>query len=183
MYFNHRVIALCLTVLGITLALPVYAAVLSESEKKRFVYEMSENYREKFPDVAAITPQEVMDHHAAGTKIIFIDTRRTEEIKVSTLPGAITKTHYLTSAEQYKDYLKVAYCTISYRSGLFSEEMATKGTKVFNLTGGILAWTLEGGQVFQNDQPVKQVHVFAERWNYAPNDYEVETFSLLEQLF
>jgi sodium/bile acid cotransporter 7 len=165
------------------LALPAWASELSDLDKKRAVYEQYARYQEKFPDVAAIVPQKAMARSAGGKKIIFIDTRRPEEMEVSTLPDAISKEQYLASPGKYEDHLKIAYCTIGYRSGIFSEKMGARGDKVVNLTGGILAWTLEGGRVFRNNLPVKQVHVFAERWNYAPDDYEAETFSLFEQLF
>ena len=62
--------------------------------------------------------------------------------------------------------------------------MADKGITVINLRGGILAWLLEGGTVYdQEGHPTKRVHVYGDRWEYAPVGYEIVKFSLWERLF
>ena len=105
-------------------------------------------------------------------------------MKVSMLPGAITKKQYLAEPGRYKDITVVGYCTISYRSGVFARKMQQKGFEVVNLKGGILAWTLEGGSVHdENGREIRQIHVFGKKWNYAPSGYETVMFNLWEQLF
>ena len=100
------------------------------------------------------------------------------------LPGAISKKQFLQNPGIYGDKTIVTYCTISYRSGIFARDMADKGIQVVNLTGGILAWIHEGGRVYdQNGQIINRVHVFGDRWNYAPDRYETVSFSLLEMIF
>jgi sodium/bile acid cotransporter 7 len=62
--------------------------------------------------------------------------------------------------------------------------MDEKGISVRNLEGGILAWTLEGGKVYdENGEETNRIHVYGKKWNYAPADYEAVMFSLWEQMF
>jgi sodium/bile acid cotransporter 7 len=105
-------------------------------------------------------------------------------MNISTLPKAISKKRYLDHIDQYKDKLIVVYCTISYRSGVFAREMDGQGIAVKNLTGGILAWTLEGGQVYDaSSKAVNRIHVYGDKWDYAPQGYHTVKFGLLKQVF
>ena len=61
--------------------------------------------------------------------------------------------------------------------------MAALGRTVYNLKGGILAWVLEGGAVYDADGESKRIHVYGKEWNYAPADYETVTFSFWQRLF
>ena len=105
-------------------------------------------------------------------------------MEISTLPGAESAEEYETNADQIKDRTVVAYCTIGYRSGEFAEKMAEKGLMVFNLEGGILTWVWEGG-ILHNaaGQTVKQVHVYAEKWDLAPLGYETTQFGFWQRVF
>ncbi len=74
--------------------------------------------------------------------------------------------------------------TSSYRSGIFARDQAHRGIEVLNLKGGILAWILEGGQV--NDaqgNPTRRVHVYGDKWDFAPSGWESVKFSFWEQMF
>ena len=52
------------------------------------------------------------------------------------------------------------------------------------LQAGILAWLLEGGKVYdQRGDETKRVHVYGEKWDYAPAGYETVKFSPLERIF
>jgi sodium/bile acid cotransporter 7 len=156
---------------------------LSDREKKQIVYRMYADGKKDFPQVKELSPQEAMDLLKQG-RLIFVDTRKPAEMRVSMLPGAISKKQYLADPNRYKDLTVVSYCTISYRSGVFARDMQKDGFAVTNLKGGILAWTLEGGSVYDPDgRETKQLHVFGKRWNYAPDGYQVVMFSLWEQIF
>ena len=49
---------------------------------------------------------------------------------------------------------------------------------------GILAWLLEGGPVYdESGQEVKRVHVYGDKWDFAPTGYESVKFSLWQQVF
>jgi sodium/bile acid cotransporter 7 len=156
---------------------------LSDGEKKETVYRMYQEYKgEDFPGVRDISPQEAMALVPSGD-VVFVDTRRSEEMDVSTLPNAITQEEFLADVSRYQGQTIVAYCTISYRSGLFAEEMADRGVTVYNLKGGILAWALEGGKVYDADGKTKRIHVYGKKWNYAPAGYDTVKFGFFEQLF
>jgi sodium/bile acid cotransporter 7 len=101
---------------------------------------------------------------------------------VSTLPGAIDKQTFLQNQKRYQAKTVVAYCTIGYRSGLFAQEMAGLGIRIDNLKGGILAWTLKGGQVFNQNGATKRLHVYGPQWDLAPSEYKTIKFGLLERL-
>jgi sodium/bile acid cotransporter 7 len=172
---------------GLLSALPAVvtadAKALSDLEKKKIVYQMYTAGKKDFPAVRELSPQQAMALLKQG-RLVFVDTRKPEEMKVSMLPGAITQKKYLVEPGRYKDRAVAVYCTISYRSGVFAREMEKKGYTVYNLKRGILAWALEGGSVYDpQGRKTRRIHVFAERWNYAPEGYQTVTFSLWEQLF
>jgi sodium/bile acid cotransporter 7 len=66
---------------------------------------------------------------------------------------------------------------------MFAEEMEKKGIRINNLAGGLLAWLLEGGKVFDDHGETKRIHVYNQKWNYLPRDYEMVMFNFLEKYF
>jgi sodium/bile acid cotransporter 7 len=156
---------------------------MSDAKKKEAVYGMYAEYKKDFPAVRDISPKQAMEW-LRREKAVFVDTREPAEMAVSMLPGAVSKQDFLNHPDQYKDKTAVGYCTISYRSGLFAREMARQGVAIVNLQGGILAWILEGGRVYdESGKAVKRVHVYGDKWDYAPAGYETVKFSLWEQIF
>ena len=156
---------------------------MSDADKKETVYHMYAGYKKDFPNVKDLSPQQAMELLNLD-KLVFVDTRRPEEMAVSMLPGAVAEKDFLKDPDQYRDKTVVAYCTISYRSGVFARNLAKKGKTVLNLQAGILAWLLEGGKVYDpNGNEVKRVHVYGSKWDYAPAGYETVKFSLSERLF
>lgn len=149
---------------------------LSDSDKKDAVYEMYRNYkRDDFPGVPDISPDSAMALADSGW-VVFVDDRTDAEREVSTLPGAVSREEFVEHIDRYRDATIVAYCTISYRSGGFVQEMAGRGLKIYNLRGGILAWLLEGGRVYHDGEETHRVHVYGDRWDYAPAGYETVKF-------
>jgi rhodanese-related sulfurtransferase len=156
---------------------------LTDAEKKEIVYAMYAGYKSDFPAVGDVSPQQAMAL-LKKDEVVFVDTRKPAEMKVSMLPHAVTQDDFLSDLEKHAGKTVVAYCTISYRSGLFAREMDAKGIAVRNLEGGILAWTLEGGRVYaENGAETNRVHVYGKKWDYASSGYEAVRFSLWEQLF
>jgi len=146
-----------------------------DAQKKDKVYTMYKDYKKDFPDVKDISPKQamlLMKKKTGNKKLVFVDTRKSKEMKVSMLPGSITQDAFLNNLEKYKEHTVTAYCTISYRSGKLAEKLANKGINIYNLTGGILAWIHEGGKVFDKNGETKRVHVYGKKWNLAPGDYE-----------
>ena len=156
---------------------------LSDVQKKEIVYAMYADYKQDFPTVTDISPHQARKLLKKDA-VVFVDTRKPAEMRVSMLPHAITQSEFLDHPEKYAGKTVVGYCTMSYRSGVFAREMAEKGISVSNLEGGILAWTLEGGKVYdQNGEETNRIHVYGKKWNYAPAGYEAVMFSLWEQMF
>jgi sodium/bile acid cotransporter 7 len=157
--------------------------VLSDAAKKEAVYQMYAGYKNDFPEVADLSPQEAIALQAQDA-VVFIDTRKPGEMAVSTLPGAVTKEEFVFNRDRYAGKTAIAFCTIGYRSGVFARDMASIGRKVVNLRGGILAWTLEGGTVYDDQgQPTRRVHVYGDKWDYPPEDWESVKFGLWQQIF
>ena len=156
---------------------------LSDGAKMEAVYRMYAGYKKEFPKVRDISAHQAMALQAQG-RVVFVDTRKPDEMAVSTLPDAVSQQDFLNHHDRYAGKMAVVYCTISYRSGIFARDIAAEGIEVINLQGGILAWTLEGGKVYDaRGQPTRRVHVYGDKWNYAPDSYESVTFSLWEQMF
>lgn len=144
---------------------------LTDAVKRQKVDDLYDDFHTKFPDVPEVTPQQAM-RLIANQKSIFIDIREQHEQQVSMLPGSITAQDFCDNVKGYKDHLKIAYCTISRRSGQFVEALQKKGIPAFNLRGGILAWVHDGGKVFNRDGETQQIHVYDRQWNFVPAGYE-----------
>ncbi len=140
-------------------------------EKKKIVYQMYRDYKKDFPEVKDISPKKAMEL-LRNDKVVFVDTRDSREMRVSMLPNAVTKDAFLSNPQKYTDKTVVAYCTISYRSGKFVEEASKKGIPIYNLEGGVLAWVLEGGKVYDARGETHRIHVYGKRWNYPAQGYE-----------
>ena len=155
---------------------------LSDKAKKTIVYQMYADYKKEFPEVKDISPREAMAL-LSKNNVVFVDTREQAERAVSKLPQSITQADFLKNPRQFKDKKVIGYCTISYRSGLFARELASRGVTLYNLQGGVLAWVLEGGKVYDEQGETKRIHVYSEKWNYAPNGYEAVMFGFWDRIF
>ena len=155
---------------------------LTDQQKKEIVYEMYENYRKDFPEVKEISPEAAMREMETG-RILFVDTRKPAEMEVSMLPNAITREEFLQDPARYKDRLVTAYCTISYRSGKFAMQMVEKGIQVYNLRGGLLAWVLEGGKIYNAKGETNRINVYGKEWDYPPEGYESVRLGFFEKHF
>ena len=142
-----------------------------DMEKKKIVYGMYADYKKDFPGVKDISPKRALEL-LGDDAVVFVDTRKPSEMRVSMLPNAVTRDAFLSNSNHYSDKTVVAYCTISYRSGKFAEEAARKGIRIFNLEGGLLAWVLEGGKVYDAQGESKRIHVYGKKWNYPARGYE-----------
>ena len=155
---------------------------LTDEEKKAIVYKMYREYKKDFPGVKDISPKEAMKLLKMD-KVLFVDTRTDAEMKISMLPGAISQKTYLKNKSLYRNKTIVLYCTISYRSGKLAQSLKKQGVEVYNLTGGLLAWVLEGGKVYDKTGETRRIHVYGEKWNYPPSGYQAVMFTFWERFF
>ena len=108
----------------------------------------------------------------ADSRTVLIDIREPREQQVSMLPGTITEKDFMNNSLNYKNAVKIAYCTISYRSGKFAQKLQRKGIPVYNLRGGILAWVHAGGKIYDQNGEAHRIHVYGRKWNLSPERYE-----------
>ncbi len=149
-----------------------WAGDRGDAAKLRQIKEMYQGYKRYFPEVPDISVPEAMRLQKSG-RAVFVDQREPEEQRVSMLPGAVTASQVQRHPERYKGRILIAYCTISYRSGLLARELRKKGLQVYNLRGGILAWVHQGGKVYDpQGRRVRRIHVYGRRWNLAPAGYQ-----------
>ena len=184
MNIRHTTMALMVIsfLIGLMPKVVVCGETLTDQQKKVIVYGMYEDYRKEFPDVKEISPQEAMKEIAQG-QILFVDTRKPAEMAVSMLPGAITLEAFFKDPEKFKGRRIVVYCTISYRSGKLAREMASNGLEIFNLRGGMLAWVLEGGKVYDAKGETKRINVYGGKWDYPPKGYESVQLGFFDRYF
>jgi rhodanese-related sulfurtransferase len=148
---------------------------MDDKEKYAIVLKMYKKYKKEFQDVEDISPTSAQTLYARG-EAVFIDARTSQELIVSMLPGAVTENDLVNTPSLFRGKTVVAYCTVGYRSGLYAADMNRRGIRVLNVTGGILAWVLSGGKVYDAGRETKRVHVYAKKWNYLPDGYEPVMF-------
>ncbi len=133
--------------------------------------DIKQTVRNKFPSVTQLSTND----YAAWMKDpnrkkpLLLDARKPEEFSVSHLRYALNVADEPQIVEVLKGYPKdspiVAYCSVGYRSSVLVEKLKSQGyTNVVNLEGSIFQWANEGRPVFQNEQPVNQVHQFDKKW-------------------
>jgi rhodanese-related sulfurtransferase len=147
------------------------AANPTDTKKQQQIEQMYDHYSREFSEVKSITAAQLKQWQSSQ-KIILVDVRTPEERVVSIIPNAITKEEFEQNRERYRnDEIIVVYCTIGYRSGKYAQKYPSN-PNIYNLEGGILAWSHSGGK-FTNDRGyTNKIHVFGDRWKLAPNNYE-----------
>jgi len=159
----------------------------SDAERKEIAEQMYSKYKTKLPKVNEVGAEELQQWLKSSTqKVLLVDTRKTEEVEISRIPGAITESEFEdlseSNPEGLDEYEKVVfYCTIGYRSALsvdkHARNMPAAKDKFFNLKGSILLWLHNGGEVVTGEnETTKQVHCYGKAWNLAPKSYASVTF-------
>ncbi len=110
--------------------------------------------------------------------IILVDVRNSDEMEVSILPNAISRREFEKKyANQNLSAKKViVYCTVGERSGRYVETMNKQFPNMYNLIGGILAWSLVNGEFYKKEKngeniPTKDAHTHSREWNYLNPTY------------
>ena len=170
----HRIgPVVCLLVLSLV---PVGACqdpgALPAEEKRARIDELYEGYKKKFPDAPEVTVETLKARLAAPDPPVVVDVRGDEERGVSIIPGALSREEFEERRDQLVGREVVAYCTIGYRSGLYTQKLIDEGWKASNLRGSIVSWTHVGGDLEKGGQPTRQVHVYGRKWNLLAEGYE-----------
>ena len=147
-------------------------AFRTDDWKQEQIGKIYRNYAQKFPQVEAITAEQLQQLQQHGKKLVLVDVRSPEEIAVSHIPGAITPAKFEKNLTKYQDAMIIAYCTIGYRSGLYAQKLQQQGVKVFNFAGSLLAWSHAGGELINGEGKTNKVHVFGRQWQLTAEDYQ-----------
>ncbi len=118
-----------------------------------------------------ISMAEVQKKQKASEKIVFLDSRESEEYKVSHMAEAIwvgydnidwTKINGID-----KNTTIVIYCSVGYRSGKLGEQLIKKGYKnVKNLYGGLFNWANNGGKIVNSSGvQTTEIHGYNKTWS------------------
>jgi sodium/bile acid cotransporter 7 len=145
---------------------------LPVAEKQQRIDELFEGYRKKFPDAPEMTVETLKARLAAPHPPVIVDTRGDDERAVSMIPGALSQEEFEERREELAGREVVTYCTIGYRSGLYTEKLVEEGWTAFNLRGSIVSWTHVGGALVEDGAPTKRVHVYGRKWNLLADGYE-----------
>jgi rhodanese-related sulfurtransferase len=145
---------------------------LPDEEKKVRIDEMYEGYKKRFPAAPEMTVETLRARLSGPEPPVVVDVREDEERAVSTIPGAISRQEFEERRETLAGREVVTYCTIGYRSGLYTQELVEEGWKAFNLRGSIVSWTHAGGQLVKDGAPTRRVHVYGRKWNLVADGYE-----------
>lgn len=152
--------------------LPDYGR-MDDAARAARVLAMYAEYAREFPEVSGISAAEAVAAFEEGSAV-FIDVREPGEQAVSTIPEALTPDGFLAALAadptRFAGKTAIAYCTISYRSGVLAADWQRQGgVAVRNLEGGLLAWLHAGGPLAGPDgTPTSRVHVFGATWDLAP---------------
>jgi sodium/bile acid cotransporter 7 len=147
-------------------------ASLTNQQRKKIIVELYHKYKNCFPDIPEVTPEEAMKL-LREDQAVLVDVRPAEERFVSQLPGAITANDFLKCPDSYRGKTVIAYDTVGYRSGLFVEKLRSQGLCLVNLEGGLLGWLHAEGKIYNaNGCETRRVHVYNCMWNYAPGGCE-----------
>jgi len=145
----------------------------SNAENRAKIEALYEEYRGgDLAGIPSLSVDDVLKRQSAGERIVFVDVREDVERAVSIIPGAITADDLAADPEAYRDAVIVPYCTIGYRSGLYTKTLRAEGWDAVNLEGSILAWTHAGQQLEGPTGETKRVHVYGPRWSLAADGYE-----------
>jgi rhodanese-related sulfurtransferase len=145
---------------------------LTDAEKRTRIDEMYEGYRRDFPDAPEMTVATLVRRLAGPEPPVVVDVRSDEERDVSTIPGALSREEFEGRQAELSGREVVTYCTIGYRSGLYTEKLRGQGWNASNLRGSILAWAHAGQALERGGEPTKRVHVYGRSWNLLPEGYE-----------
>jgi len=96
---------------------------VSNEDQLNIIYEKFESYRSQFPGATNIKPDEAL----LLDNPVYVDVREKNEYRVSMIKDSLTKDEFLNNKELYRNRNIVVYCTIGYRSGLFSNALTNAG--------------------------------------------------------
>lgn len=120
--------------------------------------------------VPLVQPADLAKWMQASTAPLILDTRSTDEYRISHLQGAEYVDYKAFDKETAKawDHSRpiIVYCSVGYRSERIGEQLLKWGFKsVHNLYGGIFEWVNQGHPVVDGaGRPTMEVHTYNHDW-------------------
>jgi len=149
------------------------APALTDAERQARIARMYATYHAAFSDVADITADRLAQRLEHPDGLVVVDVRPEVERAVSIIPGAMSREAFDAGRERFRDRDVIAYCTVGARSGRYASTLREEGWSVWNLEGGLLAWTHAGGTLIDaTGGETRRIHVYGKRWNLAAKGYE-----------
>lgn len=131
---------------------------------------MADSVEKQFSETSHLTIEEYQKNK---DEYVLVDVRSEKEVKVSRIPGALTRVEFESQRSRYKDKKILTYCTIGVRSSKYAKSLKKEGFKTFNLKESILGWTHRGLPLVDPDKKeTRKVHVYAEAWNLVGKEYK-----------
>lgn len=145
----------------------VSISIAQENGSKQNFDQMVRSYYKN--SVPLIYPHQLYKKMVAKEDFYLLDTRETEEFKVSSLKNAIHVGYDHFLLETVKNIDKnasiIVYCTIGARSENIGEKLKKNGfTNIHNLYGGLIHWKNEGYKVFSGHLETYNIHVYSKKW-------------------
>ncbi len=142
------------------------ASFLSAEQPANLVKRYEASLRQRFPDVATISPQALAE---LGKDVLLLDVRSPEEHNVSRIAGAVRAEHdaiaQLRRMGIERSRRIVVYCSVGLRSARLVRILVREGfTHVLNLEGGIFRWANEGKALVNNKGPTRVCHPYDVFW-------------------
>lgn len=140
--------------------------VLSKSDFDQMSNKMSSKF-----DAPIIEINDLKKLIKTDSKIYILDARELSEYNISHLPNSIhigfegINLNSVQSKINKKSKI-IVYCSVGYRSGVIAEKLKKLKYNVFNLKGGIFAWSNKNNMLLdKNNKTTKKVHGFNLEWS------------------
>ena len=143
----------------------------SEEWKQEKIETLYTKYARKFPEVKDISAEELQQLQEQE-KVVLVDVRTPQEMKVSLIMGAISQAEFERNRKKYHNNTVVTYCTIGSRSGIYAEKLQEEGFRVFNFKGSILSWSHAGGKLVNDRGITNRIHIYGKKWELAAENYQ-----------
>lgn len=145
--------------------------VLDDEGKRQRINDFYQGFRGKFGGVPEVTVDE-LTKLAESERVVLVDVRTDPEREVSMIPDAIPAAEFEARKAEFEGATVVPYCTVGFRSGLYSKQLHEDGWKVANLVGSIVAWTHSGGTLVNAEGETRRVHVAGAQWALQADGYD-----------
>ena len=154
---------------GILTAMFLVNITCQAQDLRQLILEKYKGYKSSFSKVSEVMVTEIKK--LSTSEVVFVDVRSEAERNVSIIPGAIDQAEFEKNLERFRSRKIIVYCTIGFRSGVYTQKLNKKGVAAHNLVGGVLMWAYYKNKFVRGGEPTNKVHVYGKEWNLLPQEY------------